>query len=58
MAKLLALYGEFTRKFKKNRGSRHPPLRSICALHFCQCNRLVAGYYLYKNAGKISYEEL
>jgi len=28
MAKLLAL-GEFTSKFKKNRGSRHPPLRSI-----------------------------
>jgi len=29
MAKLLALYGEFPRKFKKNRGSRRPPLRSI-----------------------------
>jgi hypothetical protein len=34
------------------------PLRRICALHFCRCNCLVAGYYLYKDAGKISYEEL
>ena len=28
------------------------------ALHFCRCKCLVAGYYLYKNVGKISYEEL
>jgi hypothetical protein len=28
------------------------------ALHFCRCKCLVAGYYLYKHAGKISYEEL
>jgi len=28
------------------------------ALHFCRCKCLVPGYHLYKNAGKISYEEL
>ena len=28
------------------------------ALHFCRCKCLVAGYYLYRNAGKVSYEEL
>ena len=28
------------------------------ALHFCRCKCLVTGYHPYKNAGKISYEEL
>jgi len=35
-----------------------PALRGIRTLHFCRCNRLVTGYYLYKDAGNISYEEL